>query len=433
MTEDRKPFRIGLAGLGTVGTGLIDLLRKNSDLIAQKAGRPIDIVCVSAKNRAKTRPVDLTPYEWTDDPLTMVRDPRLDAVVELIGGSEGLARTLVQTALEQGKSIVTANKALLAHHGGELADLSGRTGARLAFEAAVAGGIPIVKMIREGFAANRISAVYGILNGTCNYILTEMRETGRPFADVLKEAQDKGYAEADPSFDVDGIDAAHKLTLLSALAFGVYPDFDRVHIEGIRKVSSEDMAFAKKFKFRIKLLGVTHRIGERILQSVGPCLVHADSPLGTVDGVNNAVVTETDAAGQSIVIGRGAGAGPTASAVVADLVDLAQGRTANLFGCAPSALRPGQWGSAGETVSEFYLRLNVADQLGVLADVSKILSEHGVSIKSMAQIPRAPRDPVSMILVSHKTLQADIEAAVRDIETLEAVDKPSCLMRIEPL
>lgn len=433
MTANPAPFRIGIAGLGTVGTGLVTLLQQNGDLIAQRAGRPIEIACVCAKDRTRTRAVDVSGYPWTDDPLTMAKDPRLDAVVELIGGSEGLARTLIHTALEHGKSVVTANKALLANHGRELADLCERTGARLAFEAAVAGGIPIVKMLREAFAANRISEVYGILNGTCNYILTEMRETGRAFADVLKEAQNKGYAEADPSFDVDGIDAAHKLALLSALAFGVYPDFDHVYIQGIRQVTPDDIAFAENFGYRVKLLGTTRRVGERIVQSVAPCLVRADGPLGSVNGVNNAVVTETDAAGQSIVIGRGAGAGPTASAVAADLADLAQGRTVDLFGCTSSALRPAPWSDAGQTVSKFYLRLNVADRVGVLADVANILRRHGVSVESMLQTARDPRAPVPLVMVFHKTLQADIEQAVREIETLEAVDKPSCLMRIEPL
>ncbi len=433
MKYNALPLRVGVAGLGTVGAGVVALLQKNGDLIAQRAGRPVEIVSVSARDRHKDRPVNLSAYEWVDDPRAMADDKRLDVVVELLGGSEGPARALVESSLRNGKSVVTANKALIAHHGRELADLSAKSGARLAFEAAVAGGIPIVKMLREGFAANRVSSVYGILNGTCNYILTEMRETGRDFSEVLKEAQDKGYAEADPSFDVDGIDAAHKLAILSALAFGVYPDFAKVHVEGIRHIGAQDMAFARTLGFRIKLLGSTHRIGERIVQSVTPCLVPADSPLGAVDGVYNAVFVNADPVGQSLVIGRGAGAGPTASAVAADLVDLARGRTVDVFGCAPASLSVAHWAAAGESVARFYLRLNVADRTGVLADVAAILRDHGVSIESMIQSGRDPRGPVPMVMLFHQTLQSDVEAAVRAIETLESVDKPSCLMRIEPL
>lgn len=428
-----RPFRIGIAGLGTVGAGLVALIQQNGDLLTRRAGRPVEIVSVCAQNRKKDRGVDLSGYEWVDDPLTMAHDERLDAVVELIGGSEGLARTLVESSLENGKTVVTANKALLAHHGRALADLSAKTGATLAFEAAVAGSIPIVKVLREAFAGNRISSVCGILNGTCNYILTEMRETGRDFADVLKDAQDKGYAESDPSFDIDGIDAAHKLTILSAIAFGVPPDFGRVHVQGIRHICADDMVFAGKMGFRIKLLGTTRCANGRIIQSVSPCLVHANSPIGAVDGVYNAVFVNSDCAGGSLLIGRGAGAVPTASAVAADLVDLARGVKMDVFGFPPSALKAAQWADSGETVAKFYLRLNVADRPGVLADIAGILYHHGVSIESMIQHARDPREPVPLVMVFHETLQRDMDAAVKEIETLESVDRPSCLMRIEPL
>lgn len=428
-----EPFRIGVAGLGTVGAGLVDLVQKNGDLLMRRAGRGIEIVSVSGQNRKKDRGVDLSGYEWVDDPLAMAQDPRLDVVVELIGGSEGVARALVERCLENGKAVVTANKALLAHHGQALADLSVKTGAALAFEAAVAGSIPIVKVLREAFSANKVSSVCGILNGTCNYILTEMRETGRDFADVLQDAQDKGYAESDPSFDIDGIDAAHKLTLLSAIAFGVHPDFGRVHVQGIRHLSADDMDFAGKMGFRIKLLGTTRKINGRIAQSVTPCLVPADSPIGAVDGVYNAVFVESDCAGSSLLVGRGAGAAPTASAVAADLVDLARGIKMDVFGFPQTSLESAQWADAGEAVAKFYLRLNVADRSGVLADISRILHRHGVSIESMIQHARDLRGPVPLVMVFHETLQRDMEAAVKEIEGLESVDKPSCLMRIEML
>ncbi|HPF78544.1 MAG TPA: homoserine dehydrogenase, partial [Alphaproteobacteria bacterium] len=292
MSESSIPYRIGIAGLGTVGAGVVKVLQENADLVEQRAGRPVEIVSVTASNKNKDRGVDLSSYDWANSLHDMASDPRLNAVIELIGGADGDAKKLVEEALTQGKDVVTANKALLAHHGYELAQLAEKNMATLAYEAAVAGGIPIIKSLREGLSANQIESLYGILNGTCNYILSEMRETGRDFDDVLQEAQQKGYAEADPTFDVDGIDAAHKLVLLGALAFGVKPDFSALDIQGIRHITSKDIKFADELGYRIKLLGMARRVGEKVMQSMEPCLVPLKSALGNVEGVFNAVLTE---------------------------------------------------------------------------------------------------------------------------------------------
>src|SRR5208283_1508289 len=301
-----RPLSVGVAGLGTVGGGVLKLLRDNAEIVTARAGRPIAVVAVSARDRSKDRGVPLGGLRWYDDPVALVGDAGVDVVVELIGGADGPARTLVEAAIAAGKPVVTANKAMLAVHGAALAAAAEAKGVPLAFEAAVAGGIPVIKALREGLAGNRISRIAGILNGTCNYILTQMRERGREFADVLADAQKLGYAEADPSFDIDGIDAAHKLAILAALAFGRPVAFDAVHVEGIRGVSALDIGFARELGYRIKLLG---------LARVHPCMVPETAPIARVDGVFNAVVTEGDFVGRVMLEGRGAGAGPTASAV----------------------------------------------------------------------------------------------------------------------
>lgn len=431
-----KPFRIGIAGLGTVGAGVVRMLQDNADLITMRAGRPIEVVSVSARDANKKRDVDLSNYEWLDTPGTMAGDPRIEAVVELIGGSEGPARDLVERSLKAGKSVITANKALLAEHGHALAKYADSALVSLMYEAAVAGGIPIIKSLREGFAGNKINAVYGILNGTCNYILTEMRQTGRSFDDVLKEAQAKGYAEADPSFDVDGIDAAHKLSILAALAFGTKPAFDKVSIQGIRHITATDIQFASELGYRIKLLGMARRSENgRVTQSMTPCLVPQASTIGAVDGVYNAVFTEGDFVGKSLLVGRGAGAGPTASAVLSDIIDLARkGDGAGhipAYGIPSDELVDAVSGGAQDIHGHFYIHFSVIDKPGVLADVTAILRDHKISVESVIQRSRNPEQPVSVVLTTHDTQQAEVDAACDKISALDLVVSKPTIMRIE--
>ena len=428
-----KPFHVGIAGLGNVGCGVVKILQLHADLVAARAGRPIEIICVSAREQTKKRSVDLSKYEWIDAPERMAGDPRLDAVIEVMGGSEGTARALTERCLKAGKPVVSANKALLAEHGAALAAMSDQSGAPLMYEAAVAGGIPVIKTLREGFAGNKINAVYGILNGTCNYILTEMRETGRSFDDVLKEAQEKGYAEADPSFDVDGIDAAHKLSILTALAFGVKPDFSSMNVEGIRHITASDIAHATELGYRIKLLGMARRVGEgnRIVQRMEPCLVPQNSPIGAVDGVYNAVFTEGDFVGTSLLVGRGAGEGPTASAVLSDLVDLARGAQRPVYGIPAAEMKDAVWGGAEDIQAHFYIHLTVIDQPGVLADVTAILRDHHISVEAVIQRSRNPEQPVSIVLTTHETRQSDVAAACGNIAGLKLISAKPTVIRIE--
>lgn len=423
---------VGVAGLGTVGAGLLRLLRDNAEIISARAGRAVVVTAVSARDRGRDRGVGLDGLRWYDDPVALASDPAVDVVVELIGGSEGPARALVEAALEAGKPVVTANKALLAVHGAGLAALAERRGVPLGFEAAVAGGIPVIKALREGLAGNRIDRVAGILNGTCNYILTMMREHGREFADVLADAQRLGYAEADPAFDVDGIDAAHKLAILAALAFNRPVDFGAVHIEGIRGVCAVDIAFARELGYRIKLLGIARRTAAGIETRVHPCMVPEANPIARVDGVFNAVVAEGDAVGRIMLEGRGAGAGPTASAVVADLVDIARGRGAPVWGVAGERLGALPAVPMSVHVGAYYLRLMVVDRPGVIADVTAALRDAGVSLESMLQRGRAPGEAVPVVLVTHETNEAAMRAALEQIGRSDAVLEPPALIRIEP-
>jgi len=427
-----RPLSVGVAGLGTVGAGVLRLLRDNADLIAARAGRPIAVTAVSARDRTRDRGVPTSGLRWYDDPVALAFDPALDVVVELIGGAEGPARELVQAALAAGKPVVTANKALLAVHGAELAQQAGDAGVTLAFEAAVAGGIPVIKALREGLAGNRIDRIAGILNGTCNYILTVMRERGREFADVLAEAQRLGYAESDPSFDVDGIDAAHKLAILAALAFNRPVDFAAVHIEGIRAISALDIAFATELGYRIKLLGIARRTEAGIESRVHPCMVPQAAPIARVDGVLNAVVAEGDFVGRVMLEGRGAGAGPTASAVVADLIDLGRGRATPVWGAEAAMLANLPAVPMSAHVGAYYLRLMVVDRPGVIADVTAALRDAGVSMESMLQRGRAPGEAVPVVLVTHETNEAAMHRALDQIAALDAVLEFPTLIRIEP-
>ncbi len=424
-------LRIGIAGLGTVGGGVIKMLEAHGDEIARKAGRHIEVAAVNARDKFKQRSVDISKYHWVKDPHEIGMMDGIDVVVETIGGEKGVAASVIETAIRNGKHVVTANKALLAARGYELAALAEEHGVTLNFEAAVAGGIPIIKALREGFAGNRIESVYGILNGTSNYILTEMRNSGRNFGEVLLEAQDKGYAEADPTFDIDGIDAAHKLSILTALAFGVKADFDKIDISGIRNITTQDIDFARELGYRIKLLGIARREGAAIAQSLEPCLVPTDSPMGSVEGVYNAVFVEGDFVGQALLEGRGAGEGPTASAVLSDLIDLARGSHFPAFGVPVEALKPHNPVSPEDIINEQYMHLVVLDQPGVIADVAAILRDFNISIEAMLQRGRAPGQNVSVVITTHDCSKAAIAAAAQKIAGLEAVNAPPTVLRIE--
>lgn len=426
-----RVLRIGVAGLGTVGKGVVGIIQKHKSDLAKRSGCKMEIVAVSARSQKKDRGINLKSYKWIKDPLDLVNDPDIDVIVELIGGSSGVAYDLVLSALMAGKHVVTANKALLAHHGYELARIAEKQGVCLCYEAAVAGGIPAIKAMREGFAANDVHEVRGILNGTCNYILTEMLSSGRNFADVLKEAQAHGYAEADPSFDVDGIDAAHKLSLLAALAFGIAPAIDKVEIAGIRHITADDIRFATELDYKIKLLGLSRRVGNKIVQSVEPCLVPVGSELASVSGVLNAVQVQGDFVGNGWLVGRGAGEGPTASAVVADLIDIARGHHVPVFGVPVKFLKQADFASTDILTAHFYVHMVVNDKPGVLAQVAAILRDHNVSVEVVLQRGRDPGKPVSIVMITHKVKQADMKAAVKKLEKLSVVKGKISLLRIE--
>ena len=427
------PLKIAIAGLGTVGAGVVKLLAENGGLLAQRCGRPLAVTAVSARDKARDRGIDLGQAKWFDDAAALAAEADAEIVLELVGGSDGVAKRVCETAIASGRSVVTANKALLAVHGAALARAAEEKGVALCYEAAVAGGIPVIKALREGLAANRIVRVYGILNGTCNYILTQMRRTGRPFAEVLAEAQKLGYAEADPSFDVDGIDAAHKLAILAGLAFGAAVNFAGVHIEGIRHISPLDLEFAKELGYRVKLLGIARMTEHGIEQRVHPCLVPVETPIAAVEDVFNAVVAEGNFAGRTVFEGRGAGAGPTASAVVADLVDLARGRRTPTFGVPVSALALPPVSPMERRVGAYYIRLMVVDRPGVIADVTAALRDESVSLESMLQRGRSPDEMVPVVLTTHDTEEAGMNRALRRIQALESVLEPPRAIRIENL
>ena len=428
-----EAFRLGIAGLGTVGTGVVKNIQQHGEVLARRCGRPIEITTVSARDKSKDRGVNLSAYDWVDNAEELANSNSIDCVIEMIGGSEGLALNLVRNSLSKGKHVITANKALLAHHGAELAQLAEDNNVSLAYEAAIAGGIPIVKALREGFAGNDVQAVFGILNGTSNYIMTAMRETGRDFDEILKDAQDLGYAEADPSFDVDGDDAGHKLALLAAIAFGTKPDFKSLQMTGIRHITAVDISFATELGYKIKLLGIARRVDGKIMQSIQPCLVPANSQLGRVDGVFNAVQVEGDYVGSGLIVGRGAGEGPTASSVMSDVIDLARGSVIPTFGVPANDLKDPVWIDQGEVESGYYLRFDVLDKPGVIAEVSAVLRDHNVSIESFIQHGRDPNQPVALVMTTHEAKQADIQAACEAIKDLSSVNADPCLMRIEPL
>ena len=427
------PLRIGVAGLGTVGVGTVRLLAEHADLLAQRCGRRLEVAAVSARERNRDRGVDVSEARWYDDAQGLADDADIDVVVELIGGADGVALDLCRAAIKAGKHVVTANKALIAGHGTELAALAESAGVALGYEAAVAGGIPIVKALREGLAANRVDRVYGILNGTCNYILSAMRESGRDFAEVLAEAQRLGYAEADPGFDIDGVDSAHKLAILASLAFGCRLDFDAVHIEGIRHVSPLDIDYALDLGYHVKLLGIAGLTERGLEQRVHPCMVSVDVPIAHVDGVFNAVVAEGDFVDRTMFSGRGAGAGPTASAVVADLADIARNRILPVFGIPAGELADIPAASMENHFGAYYIRLMVVDRPGVMADVTAALRDAEVSVEALIQRGRNPGDVVPVVLTTHETEERAMRQALSRIGELDTVLEAPHMIRIEQL
>jgi homoserine dehydrogenase len=441
--ELMQPMNVGLLGIGTVGGGTYTVLTRNADEITRRAGRPIRITQVADKNTALAQQITDGQVTVTDDAFAVVSNPEIDIVVELIGGY-GVAKELVMQAIANGKHVVTANKALLAVHGNEIFAAAQAKGVIVAFEAAVAGGIPIVKAVREGLTANRIDWIAGIINGTTNFILSEMRDKGLSFIDALQDAKRLGYAEADPTFDVEGVDAAHKITILSALAFGIPMQFDRAHIEGISKLEADDIRYAEQLGYRIKLLGITRRRelnGKAGIElRVHPTLIPAKRLIANVEGVMNAVLVQGDAVGATLYYGRGAGAEPTASAVIADLVDVTRMHTADPEHRVPHlAFQPGAVEdtavlplSAIET--SYYLRLRVDDKPGVLADITRILADQDISIEAMIQRePDEGESQTDIIILTHMTIEQNIDTAITKIESLAAIKKPVTRIRMEAL
>lgn len=424
-----KPLRIGLAGLGTVGAGIVSIVQTNAALLEARAGRPIALTAVSARNRNRDRGVDVSGYGWEDDPVALARRDDVDLVIEVMGGEDGPAKATAEEALSRGKSLVTANKAMMARHGQALAEAAEASGAALRFEAAVAGGIPAVKALTEGLAGNAITRVMGVLNGTCNYILTQMQAHDAPYDDVLAEAQRLGYAEADPAFDVGGIDAAQKLALLSAIAFGTRVDFDGITVEGIERVNLADIEHAAELGYRIKLLGVAQPAGGGIEARMQPCLVPAGSALGQLEDVTNMVVLEGDAVGRIVMAGPGAGAGPTASAIMGDVIDIARGFVMPAFGIPATGLSAA--GPAPESSpAAHYLRILVADAPGVLARVAAALGKAGISIDRMRQV-RHDGDDVPVLIVTHVTPRAPLDTALAEIAALDVCRADPVAIRIE--
>ncbi|WP_313442267.1 homoserine dehydrogenase [Novosphingobium sp.] len=430
-----EPLNIALAGLGTVGTGVVRLIETNAELIARRARRPIRIAAVSARDRTKDRGVDLSRYDWEDDPAALAARADVDVVVEMVGGSDGPALALARNAIGQGKGLVTANKAMIAHHGLELASAAEKAGVALKFEAAVAGGIPVIKGLSEGAAANAIERVYGILNGTCNYILSTMEDTGRDFGDVLAEAQRMGYAEADPTFDVEGIDAGHKLSILAAIAFGSRLRFDAVETTGISRVKAADIEQARSLGYVIRLLGMGEidRAGgsARLFQRVHPHLVPIDHPLAHVDGATNAVVAEGNFMGRLLFQGAGAGDGPTASAVVADIIDIARGEKGAAFSMPAHELEAMEPAETGHRRGRSYIRFTVPDRPGVLADITAAMRDAGVSIASMIQKGEgAQSGEVILAIVTHEGPESAVTEALRILDGSDSLAARPLVMQI---
>ena len=424
-----EPLRLGIAGLGTVGMGVVKIVQAHGDMLARRAGRPIAVTAVSARDRTRNRDADLSGYAWESDPVTLARRDDVDLFIEVMGGDNGPAKAATEAAIAAGKDVVTANKALLAHHGQALAEAAEAAGRVIRFEAGVAGGIPVVKALTEGLAANEIRRVMGVMNGTCNYILTRMESAGLPYDQVFEEARQLGYLEADPNLDVGGIDAGHKLSLLAAVAFGIRVSFDAVEIEGIGRVSIDDIRRAADMGYRIKLLGVAQMTGRGLEQRMSPCLVPADSPLGQLQGGTNMVVLEGDSVGQIVLRGPGAGQGPTASAVMSDVIDIARGIRVSTFG-QPATTLTAAVSAKATAPAPFYLRMALSDKPGALAKVATILGEAGISIDRMRQYGH--EDPTAPVLiVTHRTTRDAIDHALSRLPATGVVEGDPVAIRIE--
>lgn len=428
-----EPLKIAVAGLGTVGAGITKILNQHGNLLERRCGRRLQVTAVSARDKSKDRGVPLEGYEFFEDAAQMAVEAEADVVFELIGGSDGIAKATVEAAIGAGRHVVTANKALIAHHGTDLAQKAETANVTLAYEAAVAGGIPIIKAMREGLAANGITSIHGILNATCNYILSRMRDEDLEFTEVLEDAQRLGYAEVDPSFDIDGVDAAHKIAILASLAFGREVDFDAVHIEGIRRISQMDIRFAEELGYRIKLLGIASENENGVEQRVHPCLVPCDAQIASVEGVFNAVVAEGDFVDTLMMEGRGAGEGPTASAVLADVMDIARGIKIPTFGIRCNDLKPANTASMDHHKGAYYVRLMVVDRSGIFADIATALRDNEVSMESILQQRRAPGEAVAVILTLHETQEVRMLRVIESISGVDGVLEEPVMIRIENL
>jgi len=423
------PLRLGIAGLGTVGVGVVKIVQRQANLLSQRCGRPVEITAVSARSRDRDRGVTLSRYAWEDDPVALARRADVDVFVELMGGADGPAKAATEAAIAAGKDVVTANKAMLALHGQALAEAAEAAGRVLRFEAAVAGGIPVIKALTEGLAGNAIDRVMGVMNGTCNYILTRMDSAGLSYAEAFAEADGLGYLEADPELDVGGIDAAHKLTLLAAIAYGSKVNFDAIQLEGIGAITIEDIRRAGDMGYKIKLLGVAQMTGRGLEQRMSPCLVPATSPLGQLEGGTNMVVIEGDSVGQIVLRGAGAGEGPTASAVMSDVCDIARGIRVPTFGRPATALDDAPPASAASPAC-YYLRMELADKPGALAKVATVLGEAGISIDRMRQYDH-PGAHAPVLIVTHKTARPNLDTALAALPRTGVVMDTPVALRIE--
>ena len=439
-----SPLRLGVAGLGTVGSGLVRLMRQNAEQLADSTSRPLELAAVSARNKSKDRGIDLGAAAWFDDAVKLASDPSIDVFVELIGGDTGVAREAVEVALKAGKHVVTANKALLARHGAELSKLAEKSNVALNFEAAVAGGIPVIKTLRESLAGNQIKRVYGILNGTCNFILTRMQSEKRSFQEALQEAQVKGYAEADPTFDIGGFDTAHKLAILTSLAFGTKPALDQMHIEGIEGITQSDIEAADELDYRIKLLGVALLTESGIEQRVHPAMVPKDSAIAEISGVTNCVAIDGDFVGGVLLAGPGAGAHATASSVASDIIDIARGSRVPAFGVPSPKLKPYKRAKLGQHQGAYYVRLSVFDRPGALAKITGRMGDREVSLESIVQ--RRPPDAqvgiaakpkpgsnTPVVMITHETTEQAIRSALDAIYKDGTVSEKPQMIRIEAL
>lgn len=428
-----KPLKVAVAGLGNVGVGVVKILEQHKDLIADRAGRNIEIIAVSARSKDQDRGIDLSPYQWVDNAIDLADLENVDIVVELIGGEEGIALDLAKNTLNVSKSLVTANKAMVAHHGASLANIAEDNNVALRYEAAVAGGIPIIKAIGEGLAANELSLVYGIMNGTTNYMLTHMESRGLTYAEILAEVEELGYLEADPALDLDGIDAAHKLAILSSVAFGTQTDFDSVYIEGIRNIETVDIEYGKELGFRIKLLGITRYENGNLSQRVHPVMIDRDLPIASVMDGFNALVVDGDYIDRTFYQGRGAGEGPTASAVVADLIDIARGHNGSAFFKPAKKLIAAKPISISERRGPYYIRLHVDDRAGVIADITMALTQSNVSVETMLQKGTEKDGTVYVVMVTHDTTEVAMKDAMNRIKEVSSVLEAPQSIRIEKL